>query len=114
MTEIGHEFCERPVPSGGGLYPLELSVLVQRIEGLGAGVYHYVPLGHRLELVRGDALPSMLTAELFLGQPYLIDAAAVIAISAVIERSFWKYEDRGYRYALLEAGHVAQNVVTAP
>jgi SagB-type dehydrogenase family enzyme len=109
-VELGHEFCERPVPSGGGLYPLELYILAQRVEGLDGGVHHYVPLGHRLELVRPDPLPTMLTAEMFLGQPYLIDAAAVIVITAVVERSLWKYEDRGYRYILLEAGHVAQNL----
>jgi SagB-type dehydrogenase family enzyme len=110
VTELGHEFCERPVPSGGGLYPLELYVLAQSVEGLDGGVHHYVPLGHRLELVRREPLPSMLTAEMFLGQPYLIDAAALIVITAVVERSLWKYEDRGYRYTLLEAGHVAQNL----
>ena len=110
ISELGSEFCERPVPSGGGLYPLELYVLAQRIDGLDGGVHHYVPLGHRLELVRRDPLPTMLTAEMFLGQPYLIDAGAVIIITAVVERSLWKYEDRGYRYILLEAGHVAQNL----
>jgi SagB-type dehydrogenase family enzyme len=109
-VELGQEFCERPVPSGGGLYPLELYVLAQAIAGLDGGAYHYVPLGHRLEVVRPDPLPTMLTAEMFLGQPYLIDAAAVIVITAVVERSLWKYEDRGYRYLLLEAGHVAQNL----
>lgn len=109
-VELGHEFCERPVPSGGGLYPLELYALAQNVDGLGGGLYHYVPLGHRLEVVRPDPLPSMLTAEMFLGQPYLIDAAALIVVAAVVERSLWKYEDRGYRYLLLEAGHVAQNV----
>jgi SagB-type dehydrogenase family enzyme len=109
-VELGGEFCERPVPSGGGLYPLELYVIAQNVDGLGAGVHHYVPLGHLLETVRPDALPSLLTAEMFLGQPYLIEAAALVVITATVERSMWKYEDRGYRYILLEAGHVAQNV----
>lgn len=108
--ELEHEFCVRPVPSGGGLYPLELYVLAQHVTDLGGGVHHYVPLGHRLETVRPDALPSMLTAELFLGQPYLIEAAAIVVITAVVQRSLWKYEDRGYRYILFEAGHVAQNL----
>jgi len=108
--DLWGEFCERTVPSGGGLYPLELNVLTQRIDGLDGGVYHYLPLLHALEVVRADPLPSLMTAEMFLGQPYLRDAAAVIVITAVTERSLWKYEDRGYRYILLEAGHVAQNI----
>lgn len=108
--DLWGEFCERPVPSGGGLYPLELYVLCQRVRGLEGGVYHYVPLGHRLEVVRPDPLPSHLTSEMFLGQPYLVKAAAFVLITAVVQRSLWKYEDRGYRYILLEAGHVAQNL----
>jgi SagB-type dehydrogenase family enzyme len=108
-AELGGEFCERPVPSGGGLYPLELYVISQHVDDLGGGVYHYVPLGHQLEVVRAAALPSLMTAELFLGQPYLIEAAALVVITAVVARSLWKYDDRGYRYILLEAGHVAQN-----
>lgn len=108
--DLWGEFCERPVPSGGGLYPLELYALCQRVRGLDGGAYHYVPLGHRLEVVRPDPLPSHMTSELFLGQPYLVNAAAIVVITAVVERSLWKYEDRGYRYILLEAGHVAQNL----
>ena len=110
MIDLWGEFCERPAPSGGALYPLELYVLTQRVEGLAGGVYHYVPLTHRLEVVRPDPLPSLLTAEMFLGQPYLSSASAVVVLAAVVERSLWKYEDRGYRYLLLEAGHVAQNL----
>jgi SagB-type dehydrogenase family enzyme len=110
VLDLWGEFCERPVPSGGGLYPLELYVLTQRVDGLTGGAYHYVPLVHGLEVVRPDPLPTLLTAEMFLGQPYLSDAAAVIVLTAVVERSLWKYEDRGYRYLLLEAGHVAQNL----
>ncbi len=110
LVDLLGEFCERPVPSGGGLYPLELYALCQRVDDLAGGVYHYVPLGHQLEVVRGHSLPSHLTSEMFLGQPYLVNASAVVIITAVVQRSLWKYEDRGYRYILLEAGHVAQNL----
>lgn len=109
-VELWGEFCVRPVPSGGGLYPLELYVLAQHVRNIDAGVYHYVPLGHRLEVVRPDALPAHLSSEIFLGQPYLVQAAAIVVITAVVERSLWKYDDRGYRYIVLEAGHVAQNI----
>ena len=104
-------FLERPVPSGGALYPLELYVLVQRVAEARVGVLHYLPLVHAVEVLHGEPLPRLLTAELFLGQPYLADAAAVIVIAAAVERSMWKYEDRGYRYILFEAGHVAQNAI---
>jgi SagB-type dehydrogenase family enzyme len=110
VGEFDGEFLERPVPSGGGLYPLELYVLAQRLSGVDGGVYHYVPLGHRLELVHDTSLPQHMTSEMFLGQPYLVQAAVLIVMTAMLERSLWKYEDRGYRYILLEAGHVGQNL----
>jgi len=37
-------------------------------------------------------------------------AAAVILITAVFQRTTFKYGERGYRFALIEAGHVAQNI----
>ena len=104
------EFLERPVPSGGGLYPLELYLLVQRAEDFEPGIYHYAVLSHALEQLRALQLPRQFIADLFLGQPYLADAAAIAVLATVLDRSLWKYGDRGYRYILLEAGHVAQNL----
>ena len=104
------EFMERPVPSGGGLYPLELYVLIRRVESLEPGVYHYSALHHVLEQIRCMQLPGPFTSNLFMGQSYLANAPAIVLLAAVIERSLWKYGDRGYRYILLEAGHTAQNL----
>ena len=104
------EFVERSVPSGGGLYPLELYVIVRAVDGLNPGVYHYVPLQHGLELLRDHKVPDRLVTYLFMGQSYASEAACTIVIGAVTERSLKKYGDRGYRYILFEAGHVAQNI----
>ncbi len=40
-------------------------------------------------------------------------AAALLVVSAVFWRSRFKYGLRGYRFALLEAGHAVQNAVLA-
>ena len=106
----GPAMQDRPVPSGGGLYPLELSLLVRAVRGLDAGVYHYVPAAHGLELVRAVELPPAFLAYLFMGQPWVAEAALVCVISFAGGRSLPKYGDRGYRYALIEAGHVMQNL----
>ena len=37
----------------------------------------------------------------------------LLAITGVFDRTQVKYGERGYRYALLEAGHVGQNVYLA-
>ncbi len=104
------EFLDRPSPSGGGLYPLELYAILGRTDGVPPGVYHYVPLHHGLEQLREVALPRRLLTYLFMGQDYAAAAGAIIVLTAVVGRSLHKYGDRGYRYLLLEAGHVAQNV----
>ncbi|MGY4771206.1 SagB/ThcOx family dehydrogenase [Kribbella sp. CWNU-51] len=114
VTESGsQQIVDRPVPSPGGLYPLEVSVLVRSVDGLSPGIYHYVPFADGLEQIRGDAVPPPLVSGLFLGQPWAAEAAVVLVLSAVCERSLTRYGDRGYRYLLLEAGHLTQNLVLA-
>jgi SagB-type dehydrogenase family enzyme len=46
-----------------------------------------------------------------LAQPEIArDASLIIFITALFERATTKYGERGYRFALLEAGHVGQNL----
>jgi SagB-type dehydrogenase family enzyme len=114
MREIvmvdNNEFRARTVPSGGGLYPLELYLLVKNVEGLEAGVYHYVINPALLEQVKKIELPSSFIETLFMHQPYVAEASLVIVATAVLERNMKKYGDRGYRYILYEAGHSFQNM----
>ena len=105
-----YELLTRPVPSGGGLYPLEIYLLVRQVAGLPAGIYHYAALGHGLELLAEVPVAATSLTNLFLGQTYAADAAVVIVLTAVMARTLQKYGDRGYRLILLEAGHVAQNL----
>jgi SagB-type dehydrogenase family enzyme len=110
-TRIGPlEFLERPVPSAGGLNPLELYVVARNITDLPPGAYHYNSTSHHLGLRRQALVPEPLLTYLFMGQSYASTAAFIIVITGVPHRSFSKYGDRGYRYLLLEAGHVGQNL----
>jgi SagB-type dehydrogenase family enzyme len=109
-TREGGPMQDRPVPSGGGLYPLELSLIVRSAEGIPPGVYHYVPAAHGLEQVRVIDLPPAFLTYLFMGQLWVAEASVICVISMVGERSLRKYGDRGYRYALFEAGHTMQNL----
>ena len=101
----------RAVPSGGALYPLEMFVAARRVEELEPALYHFDPLRAVLERVR-----PLGSNELVGLTPYdelLVPSAAVAMISAVFWRSRFKYGSRAYRFALLEAGHVAQNFLLA-
>ncbi|MEO5731410.1 MAG: SagB/ThcOx family dehydrogenase [Byssovorax sp.] len=101
--------CERAAPSAGGRYPLELYVATQSVEGLEDGVHHYDARAHELELRRpGTAQPKLV--DLALEQGMVRDSNVVVIITAIPERTMWKYGQRGYRYVWLDAGHLGQNL----
>jgi SagB-type dehydrogenase family enzyme len=98
----------RTVPSGGALYPLEIYLHATAVLGLPVGLFHYEPPEHCLRLTRQDPEGAFRSGLVF---PAPVEAAAVtIFITAVFYRATFKYGDRGYRFVLLEAGHVGQNL----
>ena len=105
----GTSFLRRSVPSAGGLFPLEIYLAVQRIEGRADGLYHYEVGTHSLELLREGQLVPELEPALYT-YPFIRDANVLLFLAASFLRSQKKYGPRGYRYILLEAGHSAQNV----
>jgi SagB-type dehydrogenase family enzyme len=109
VTEVD-EIPRRAAPSGGGLYPVETYALTLGVQGVPSALWHYAALEHELEHVRplsGSAdLSSFFPPGLLRGGPRL-----VLAFSVVFGRTQLKYIERGYRFGLLEAGHIAQNAV---
>jgi SagB-type dehydrogenase family enzyme len=105
---IAGERTSRTVPSAGALYPLELYAFVAWIDGIAGGLYHYDPLRHVLE-----ALGPVTAGPSGFFQPEVARAQTVIGVAAMLWRTRVKYGLRGYRYALLEAGHVMQNLLLA-
>jgi SagB-type dehydrogenase family enzyme len=103
---------DRNAPSAGGLYPLELYVSAQQVADLPDGIYHYDVRAHELELRREGAHQEQL-ADMAIGQEMLADANVILVLAAVVERTTWKYGQRGYRYVWLDAGHAGQNVYLA-
>lgn len=95
-------------PSAGGRFPLELYLIPNRIEPLSrGGVYHYNVKGDYLE-ERVSVNPAELKA--CFQQPFVAKSDAIIVVSGVFKRTTMKYGERGYRYVLMEAGHVGQNI----
>jgi SagB-type dehydrogenase family enzyme len=112
VTARGGGYAFRTAPSAGGLYPIEHYVVVNAVEGLEQGLYHYDVLGRALELVRPGDL-RLPVARAALDQRIAALAQAVFVWTAVLERSRWKYGERFLRYVLLDAGHIAENVALA-
>jgi len=99
----------RPVASGGALYPLEVYVMAS-LDGMGEkGLYHYNVHRHGLEEVRPTVSPDDLRR---LGDPaeLLAQAPAIVLISSLFWRARFKYGLLGYRFALLEAGALIQQL----
>lgn len=105
----GQKLLRRPVPSAGGLYPLELYLLVRAVTGLSPGIYHYDSVADDLAVLSGEHWDKA-AEQAFLSWDHIKTAPAIICIGAVFDRTQSKYGARGYRYVLMEAGHVAQNM----
>ena len=100
----------RTAPSAGALYPLDLYVIAGNVNASPCGIYHYDSRRHELILsVQGDMRRELCEAAL--SQTSILQAAAVFAVSAVYKRMTAKYGERGVRYAHMEAGHAAQNLL---
>lgn len=107
--EVVYDRCS---PSAGGLYPLELYAALQSVTGVADGLYHYDARFHRLEEIKIGRFHGEL-ADLTIGQDMIRSANVVLILSAVFQRTMWKYGARGYRYVWLDAGHVGQNIYLA-
>ncbi|MDY7233140.1 SagB/ThcOx family dehydrogenase [Hyalangium rubrum] len=98
----------RAIPSAGALYPLELYLLAQRVQGLAPGLYHYRVAHHALEVLElGDQSERLRCME----RDWTMSstAACCLVISGMFERTMIKYQERGYRFVLMEAGMLGQH-----
>jgi SagB-type dehydrogenase family enzyme len=94
----------RTAPSAGALYPLA----VHAVDA--SGVWRYVPADHAVvRELAADRRASI--AEAAFGQDAVRDAPVALVISADFAITAHKYGARAERFATLEAGHAAQNVL---
>ena len=103
----GENIC-RPVPSAGGLYPMTIFVqLLAGVSGLEAGLYQYLPRTNSLTLHRETKVHQLYS--IFDSVSLCEHAAILIMVVANLSHVAQKYANRGYRYALIESGHICQN-----
>lgn len=102
------ERASRSAPSGGALYPLDVYCAADAVAGLTRGIYHFDPLRHSLAWL---SPPGPLADALI--APPLEGCAATFLVAAAFWRTRFKYGLRGYRFALIEVGHLAQNLLLA-
>ena len=101
----------RSVPSAGALYPAEIYLASHSVKGLAQGLYHYGIKERSLTPLRQQRLGDYIADAALLRDSDTI--AATFFITGIFFRSAWKYRKRAYRYVLLDAGHVLENLLLA-
>ena len=101
---------KRTVPSAGSRHPFETYLLVNKVASLDSGLYRYMASSHQLAKLDAPENISELLTEACLKQVHVRNSAATFFWAAESMRTIWRYSERGYRYILLDAGHVCQNL----
>ena len=112
--EPGITVMKRAAPSAGGLHPTEAYLLVQNVEGVTPGLYHYHPIDHALEPLGDIAAEDSqaLALRIVAGQRHFMKAHVIIILASRFRRTFWKYRNhaKAYRAIILDAGHLSQTL----
>lgn len=110
----GAVVVKKTSPAGGGLHAVEAYVLVQRVEGLAPGLYHYLPMEHALEPLQAMAADEAggWAHRFVAGQAWFRDAPVLVVMVARFDRLFWKYRRhaKAWRVVHLDVGHLSQTM----
>jgi SagB-type dehydrogenase family enzyme len=102
----------RTVPSAGARHPFETYLVVNSVQGLAPGLYHYQSLEHRLCLLGAPGDLVQRTHDGCFGQ-YVKNSAVTFLWTAVPYRTEWRYGAVSPKLIALDAGHVCQNLYLA-
>jgi SagB-type dehydrogenase family enzyme len=105
-----HEFSnKRRYPSGGALFPVETYLISTAIGDEAPGVFHYNPDAHSLE--RLLSLPAGYDMKQLAKSPEDLPLSSLMVFTSVWERSSAKYGYLAYQHALIESGHMSENIL---
>lgn len=108
----GLELIKRTAPSGGGLHPTECYLIVQRVDGLQPGLYHYHVGRHALDLLQERSADDLaaLALSAVAGQTWFANAPVLCVLAPRFTRNHWKYRNhaKAYRVCILDVGHLSQ------
>lgn len=103
----------RTVPSGGSRHPFELYLAVNRVQGLEAGIYRYLPLDHKLCFLRPDPELKSKLSRACRKQAFVGKGAVVFIWTTIPYRAEWRYSIVAHKLIALDAGHSCQNLYLA-
>lgn len=103
----------RIIPSSGSRNPLETYFVASDVDGLETGLYRYLPKTHSIVAERIDSGLTLEMSTASLNFKLTTRAAVTFLWVAIPYRTVWAMGNRGYRSALIEAGHACQNLILA-
>lgn len=103
----------RTVPSAGARHPFETYLFINRVEGLEAGLYHYLALEHKLELLGTIENQADSVSAAYCGQTFFGNAPVAFVWTVTPYRCEWRYQTKAQKYSLIDVGHVCQNLYLA-
>ncbi len=101
---LSDSYRHRTAPSAGATYPIELYLTVPN------ALFHYIPEDHVIMKKKSEELRKKLSKASFY-QDFIRFAPLSFIICAKPSRTTSRYQKRGKRYVVLEAGHVAENIL---
>ena len=99
----------RTYASAGALFPVEIYIFYPENDYTSWTCYNYDPQNHTLASVSQDIPTKTLAQAMQLDVPKT-KCGAIIALSGIFNRSVDKYGTIGYRFSLIEAGGIIQQL----
>lgn len=110
ICKSSYDFRIKPVASAGNLTPLSIFIIILHgTNNIPRGIYQYDIYKGNLNQIRDDVTDEELIYA-FNDEKIIFGAPCIFVISADLKRHMLKYSNRGYRFTLLEVGHVLQNI----
>jgi SagB-type dehydrogenase family enzyme len=100
-------------PSGGARHPFESYLAINAVEGIGPGLYRYLPPEHALLFLSSDPRQRERMAAICRGQVFAGECAVCFIWTAVPYRTEYRYLSAAGKIILQDSGHLCQNLYLA-
>ena len=104
----GQSLYLRAAPTAGGLYPTETYIAIRNDPSFEDGVYNFHVNGHSVVPIwEGNFWKEFEKYCLY--HEAIAQSNLLMIMTAIYQRSAWRYQERAYRRILLDTGHIIGN-----
>ena len=104
---------KRTVASAGAKSPLEIYLVINRVEGLDPGLYRYISFNHQLLFIKEIENAEELIGKLAFDQKFVGTAPVIFFWTAVPYRTEWRYTILSHKFISIDLGIACQNLYLA-